>query len=50
MGQVLVFRVAQALVLRRMDWKAIGEAERARIKRVVADHINAILDAKAREP
>ena len=50
MGQVLVFRVAQALVLRRMEWKAIGDAERARIKRVVADHINAILDAEAREP
>ena len=25
MGQVLVFRVAQALVLRRMDWTAIGD-------------------------
>ncbi len=47
-GQVLVFRVAQALVLRRMGWTAIGEAERTRIKRVIVDHINAIFNAEAR--
>ena len=44
-GQVLVFRVAQALVLRRMGWPAIGESERARIKRVVLDNIESILRA-----
>lgn len=47
MGQVLVFRVAQAVVLRRMEWQAVGEAERARIKRVIVAHIDAILDAEA---
>ena len=47
MGQVLVFRVAQALVLRRMGWRTIGEAERAKIKRVVVAHIDAIFDAEA---
>ena len=50
LGQVLVFRVAQELVLRRMDWRAIGEAERTKIKRVIVDHINAILDAEAGAP
>jgi len=44
MGQVLVFRVAHTLVLRRMGWSAIGDAERAAIKRVVAADVRAILD------
>lgn len=44
MGQVLVFRVAHTLVLRRMGWGAIGEAERAAIKRVVAADVRAVLD------
>ena len=44
MGQVMVFRVAHTLVLRRMGWSAIGEAERAAIKRVVAADVRAILD------
>jgi len=43
-GQVLFFRVAQAMVLRRMGWAAIGPRERAEIKRIVSSHINAILD------
>jgi AcrR family transcriptional regulator len=47
-GQVLVFRVAQALVLRRMGWTAIGARERGEIKRIVADHIEAILGREAR--
>jgi len=42
-GQILVFRVAQALVLGRMGWKAIGAAERGKIKRVVGENIAAIL-------
>jgi AcrR family transcriptional regulator len=42
-GQILVFRVAQALVLRRMEWKSIGEGERTRIKRVVTENVTAIL-------
>lgn len=42
-GQVLVFRVAEAMVLRRMGWKAIGPDERAKIKAVVSRHLDAIL-------
>jgi hypothetical protein len=45
MGQVLMFRVAQAVVLRRMGWKSIGEKERAQIKRIVIQNLDAILDA-----
>lgn len=47
MGQVLVFRVAQALVLKRVGWTTIGDAERTKIKRVIIAHIDAILDAEA---
>jgi TetR/AcrR family transcriptional regulator, regulator of cefoperazone and chloramphenicol sensitivity len=47
-GQVVVFRVSQALVLRRMGWAAIGDRERAEIKRVVANHVEAIIGAEAR--
>jgi AcrR family transcriptional regulator len=43
LGQVLVFRVAQALVLRRMEWSAIGERERNAIKEVVHQNVDAIL-------
>ncbi len=46
MGQVMIFRIAQTLVLRRMGWKEIGESERAGIKRVVLAQVNAILDAE----
>lgn len=42
-GQVLVFRVAQALILRRMGWTEVGPRERADIKRVVRSHVEAIL-------
>jgi TetR/AcrR family transcriptional regulator, regulator of cefoperazone and chloramphenicol sensitivity len=45
-GQVLVFRVAQTLVLRRMEWKSIGEAQRMLIKRIVLGQIDDILDAE----
>lgn len=45
-GQVLFFRVAQAVVFRRMEWTAIGEAERAAIKRVVIGNVEDILIAE----
>ncbi len=48
MGQVLIFRVAQTLVLRKMEWKAIGDGERALIKRVILKQVDAILDAEQR--
>lgn len=44
MGQILVFRVARELVLRRMGWRTIGDEQRAAIKRVVAAEVNAIID------
>ncbi len=43
MGQVLVFRVAQTLVLRSMQWPALGDRERETIKRIVHDNLDAIL-------
>jgi TetR/AcrR family transcriptional regulator, regulator of cefoperazone and chloramphenicol sensitivity len=43
MGQILVFRVAQAMVLRRIGWTQIGAKERGEIKRIVAAQTNAIL-------
>ena len=46
LGQVLVFRVAQTLVLRRMGWRSVGEAQRAAIKRIVIGQIDDILDAE----
>jgi AcrR family transcriptional regulator len=48
LGQVLVFRVAQALVIRRMEWRDIGERERGLIRRIVIGQINDILDAEGR--
>jgi AcrR family transcriptional regulator len=46
LGQVMFFRVAQAVVMRRMNWKAIDDAERAAIKRVVLSHVDDILLAE----
>ena len=46
LGEVLYFRVAQPVVLRRMGWKAIDDAERAAIKRVVLSHVEDILLAE----
>ncbi len=42
-GQVLIFRVAQAAVLRRIGWPAIGDEQRAEIKRVVIENVASIL-------
>lgn len=44
LGQVIVFRVAQTLVLRRMKWTAIGDRERAAIKQVILQNLDAILE------
>jgi AcrR family transcriptional regulator len=44
MGQIMVFRVARELMLRRMGWRTIGDRERAAIKRVVVAQVNAIID------
>lgn len=42
-GQVLVFRVARAAVLRRMDWDDVGAGEIARIKQQLRENCAAIL-------
>lgn len=42
-GQVLVFRAANAAVLRLMDWGEIGEAELAAIRRQIRDNLAAQL-------
>ena len=42
-GQILVFRVAQTLVLRRMGWRGIGDRQRRHIKRIVGENLAAIL-------
>jgi AcrR family transcriptional regulator len=47
-GQVLIFRVAQAMVLRRLGWAAIGPTERAEIKHIVGGQIDAIIDREMR--
>jgi AcrR family transcriptional regulator len=46
LGQVLVFRVANALVLRRMEWREIGLRERTQVKKIVLDQIDSVLDAE----
>jgi len=46
LGEVLYFRVAQPVVLRRMGWTTIDDAERAAIKRVVMSHVADILLAE----
>ena len=43
-GQVLVFRIANALVLRRIGWESIGDAQRETIRRVVTQNVDAILE------
>lgn len=43
MGQVMVFRVAHAALLRLTGWKAMGDAERAQIDRAVQDNLRSIL-------
>jgi AcrR family transcriptional regulator len=45
-GQVVYFRIAQAAVMRRMDWDKVGPAEAADIIAVVRSNIDAILTAR----
>ena len=46
-GQGMIFRVAQELVLRRLGREALGEEERAAIKRIIIEHIDIVLDRSA---
>src|SRR3569833_17037 len=47
MGQALVFRGARAAALRAGDWEDIGARELEVIRKVLADHLDAILDRLA---
>lgn len=47
MGQVLIFRLANTMVVRTMDWPGIGEAQRASIKAVILANVRAVLDREA---
>jgi AcrR family transcriptional regulator len=47
LGQVMVFRVANALVLRRMGWRTLGARQRDQIRRVVGENLTAILGRSA---
>lgn len=45
-GQVVYFRIARAVVLRRMDWTGIGEREEEAIAAVAKDNLEAMLAAR----
>ena len=45
-GQVLYFRIGQAVVLRRMGWETIGDAEAEKILDVTRDNLMAILASR----
>lgn len=47
MGQVLIFRLANTMVVRTMDWPGIGDAQRASIKAVILANVGAVLDREA---
>lgn len=46
-GQGMIFRIAQELVLRRLGLQALGDEERELIKRIVTGHIDFIIDGAA---
>lgn len=46
MGQIMVFKVAQELVLRRMGWTMVGPEQRNEIKRIVFAQVKVILDGE----
>lgn len=50
LGQALVFRAANAAVLRLMDWAEIGDAELAAIRRQIRENLVAQLAPGARSP
>lgn len=47
-GQILVFKVSQAMVLRSMEWSRIDAERRSRIKSLVLDQARLILEGVAR--
>ncbi len=49
LGQGMIFRIAQALVLRRLGRAEIGDEERAIIKRTIIEHIDLTFDGSAND-
>jgi AcrR family transcriptional regulator len=47
-GQVIYFRLARPVILRRMNWRDIGPAEAAAIKRLIVANLDASLEASRR--
>lgn len=45
-GQVIYFRIGREAVMRRMGWRAIGDAEAVKIAATVTDNLGAILAAR----
>ena len=43
-GQVVYFRIARPLVLRRMGWRSVGPAEAGRIADTLAANLHAALE------
>jgi AcrR family transcriptional regulator len=43
-GQILIFRVAQPIVLKKIGWQAVGPEQRAMILKVVRENVDRILD------
>ena len=45
LGQVLYFRIARSVVMRRLDWPVIAASEHAAIDRTLATNLRASIDA-----
>lgn len=47
LGQILIFRVARAAVLRRLGWKRVHEEELRQLRAVIRQHVDAITGQRA---
>lgn len=48
-GQVVYFRIGREVVMRRMGWDGIGDAEAAKVLDVTRDNLKAVLAARGRK-
>jgi hypothetical protein len=48
-GQVVYFRIGREVVMRRMGWDGIGDAEAAKVLDVTRDNLKAMLAARRRK-
>jgi AcrR family transcriptional regulator len=46
MGQLMVFRMARAVVLRRLAWKDYGPEQVAMVRAMLHEHLDALIDAE----